>query len=258
MAIPILLYIYPLFIVGINSLFVKGELSLANYAKFFSSKMYLRSLNNSLFIAFVSTIIIAPIGLLIVESTRKYQRIKKMLKLLTSLPLVFPSYVFCIALIYIYGRTGMLNYILGLIGLELPISNILYSTTGIIFANILFFLPYFIIPLFSSFEELNPEMEEMAESLGDHGFHKFRKIIFPQVAYSFLTGILITFLLIFNQISVVLALGAGRTYTLTYQLFVQYEGFHFNMAYTLATIIMGITCFVVIIFQIILRRVWIK
>lgn len=257
-AVPIILFIYPLFVVWVNSFFVDGNLSLDNYVRFFSSRMYLQSLKNSLFIASMSTVIIAPLGLLIVESTRKHQRIKKILKLLTSLPLVFPSYVFCIALIYIYGRTGMFNYVLSLISIELPISNILYSIMGIVFANVLFFLPFFIIPLFASFEELDPFMEEAAEGLGSRGFFKFRTIIFPQIAHSFLTGVLITFLLIFNQISVVIALGAGRTYTLTYQLFVQYEGFHFDMAYTLAVIIMCITGLVALIFQIILRHVWVK
>jgi len=256
--IPILFFVYPLIVTGVNSLFVDGVFTLENYLRFFSSKTYLRSLQNSLLIAGISTAIIAPMGLLIVEFTRKHERFKKIVKLLTSLPLVFSSYVFCIALIYIYGRTGMVNYILGVVGLEFPISNILYSTTGIIFANTLFFLPYFIIPLFSSFEEVDSSLDEVAESLGSHGFHKFRKVTFPQVLHGFITGLLITFLLVFNQISVVLALGAGRVYTLTYQLFAQYEGFHFAMTNTISTVSVVTTLLITIIFQIILKRAWKK
>jgi iron(III) transport system permease protein len=235
---------------------IDGTISLENYVKFFSSQVYIRSLNNSILIATLSTIIIAPVGLFIVTETRKYDSTKKIVKILTSLPLVFPSFIFCVSLIYIYGNTGMLNHILSIIGLSFSTS--LYSITGIIFANILFFLPYFIIPLFSSFEELNPVLEEAAESLGSNGFHKFRKVIFPQVFHGFLTGVLITFLLIFNQISVIIALGAGRVYTLTYQLFTQYEGFQFEMANTIATISIIITFTVAIIFHIILRRLWKK
>lgn len=253
--VPVLLFLSPLFLVAINSFLVKGEFTLENYLRFFSSQMYLKSLWNSLFIASITTVVIAPIGLLIVASIEKYERGKKIVKLLTSLPLVFSSYVFCIALIYIYGRTGIMNYILSVMGLEFPFSNLLYSITGIIFANVLFFLPYFIVPLFSSFEELNSRLEEVAESLGSHGFHKFKRVIFPQVLHSFLTGILLTFLLVFNQISVVLALGAGRTYTLTYQLFAQYEGFQYDMANTIAMISIVVTLFVSAIFQMILNKV---
>ena len=207
-AIPILLFVFPLFLVIITSLTTPE-----NYVKFFTSKTYLKSLTNSLFIAMASTVVIAPFGLVIVTMTRKYERVKRLVKVLTSLPLVFSSYVFCIALIYIYGRTGIVNHLLSTMGLSLPISDLLYSMTGIIFANVLFFLPYFIIPLFSSFEEIDPSLEEAAHSLGSHGFHTFRTVVFPQVIYGFLTGALTTFLLVFNQISVVLALGAGRTYT---------------------------------------------
>lgn len=256
--IPILLFISPLFLVVANSFFMGENFTVENYIRFFSSKIYLKSFQNSLFIASITTIVIASIGLLIVTLTQKYEKVKRIVKLLTSLPLVFSSYVFCIALIYIYGRTGMVNHILSIVGLEFPISNILYSIKGIIFANILFFLPYFVVPLFSSFEEVDPKLEEVAESLGSHGFHKFRRVIFPQVLYGFLTGVLITFLLVFNQISVILALGAGRTYTLTYQLFAQYEGFQYDMANTIAVVSIIVTLLVTIIFQIILKKVWRK
>ena len=250
-AIPILLFVSPLFLVIVRSLATPE-----NYVKFFTSKIYLKSLKNSLVIALVSTVVIAPIGLLIVTMTRKYERVKRLVKVLTSLPLVFSSYVFCIALIYIYGRTGIVNHLLSAVGLSLPISNLLYSTTGIIFANVLFFIPYFIVPLFSSFEEIDPTLEEAAHSLGSHGFHTFRTVVFPQVIYGFLTGVLTTFLLVFNQISVVLALGAGRTYTLNYLLFAQYEGFQFGMTNIIATISIAVTLLVAITVQLGLKRVW--
>lgn len=239
------LFVFPLFLVSLNSFIENGEFTIANYVKFFSSKMYMRSLKNSIHISLLTTVIIAPIGLFIVEVTRKYRKVSEFVKVLTSLPLVFSSYVFCIALIYIYGRTGII-----------PIfSGILYSVWGIIFANTLFFLPYFVIPLFSSFEESDSTLEEVAESLGSHGFHKFRKVIFPQVFHGFLTAVLITWLLVFNQISVVLALGAGRTYTLTYQLFVQYEGFQYGMANTIAVVSLLFTLMGTTVFQIFLEKV---
>lgn len=247
---PILLFASPLFLIILKSLSDGGS-----YVKFFSSQIYLKSLKNSLFIASASTLLISPIGLFIVSAIRKQNRTRRIVKILTSMPLVFSSYVFCIALIYIYGRAGIVNYVLGTVGLSFP-ANLLYSTTGIIFANVLFFLPYFIIPLFSAFEELNPSIEEAAESLGSTGIHKFAKIIFPQILHGFLTGALTTFLLVFSQISVVLALGAGRTYTLTYLLFAQYEGFQFGMANAMAVISIGVTVLVTISFHVVLRGVW--
>jgi len=250
--VPILLFVIPLFFVIGKSL-----VSLDNYVKFFSSPMYLKSLSNSLIIAVSSTVLIAPLALFIVSITRKHSSIKNIVKLLTSLPLVFSSYVFCIALIYIYGRTGFVNHLLGLIGLNWDTGQILYSMPGIIIANTLFFLPYLITPLYPAFEELEPVLEEAAMTLGSTGFRTFRSIVFPQISYGFWTGVLTTFLLVFNQISVVLALGAGRTYTLTYLLFAQYDGFNFDMASTIATISILITLMITFLFHVgLIKRSW--
>lgn len=245
--VPILLFVFPIFLICTNSF------PLENYFKIFTTSTYLRSLQNSFLISILTTVAIAPTGLLIVVSLRDYDKARRIARILSSLPLVFSSYVFCLALIYIYGRTGIVNYFLSALGIDL--SPLFYSIWGIIFANILFFLPYFIIPLFATVAEINPTLEEAAESLGSHGFHKFRTVVFPQILYGFVTGLLITFLLVFNQISVILALGAGRTYTLTYQLFAQYAGFQYEMANAIAVVSIMITSSVAVIFHIFLRKI---
>jgi len=194
-------------------------------------------------------------GLTIVMSVREYDDAKRVIKLISSLPMVFSSYIFCIALIYSYGRTGIITYLFSRIGIDLPIHKILYTKYGIIFANIVFYLPYFIIPLFSSFEEIDPILEEAAESLGSRGFHKFRKVILPQVLYGLITGMLVSFLLIFNQVSIVLAIGPGKTYTLTYLLFSQYERARIEMANTIATVSLISSFIVAFMFQQILGAI---
>lgn len=245
--VPILLFICPILLICANSF------PLENYFKIFTTQTYLRSLQNSLLISILTMLVIAPIGLLMVISLRGYNRAKQVAKLLSSLPLVFSSYVFCLALIYIYGRTGIVNYFLSALGIDF--SWLFYSIWGIIFANILFFLPYFIVPLFATVAEVDSTLEEVAESLGSRGFHKFRTIIFPQILHGFVTGLLITFLLVFNQISVILALGAGRTYTLIYQLFAQQAGFQYEMANAIAVVSIMITSSVAVVFQIVLRKI---
>ncbi|MCK4792395.1 MAG: ABC transporter permease subunit [Desulfobacteraceae bacterium] len=247
--VPMLFFFYPIFLMVQMSFYDKGAFSFSNYVKFFSSKTFIVGLFNSFFISTVSIIIISLMGLMIVMSVKEYDSVKRVVKLISSLPMVFSSYIFCIALIYIYGRAGILTYLFSKFGVDFPIYKFLYTKYGIIFANIVFYLPYFIIPLFSSFEEIDPNLEEAAESLGSHGFHKFRKVVFPQVLHGFVTGMLVSFLLIFNQISIVLAIGTGKTYTLTYLIFSQYERARIGMANTIATISLISTFTVAFMFQ---------
>ena len=246
---PILFFFYPIFLMIKMSVYEKGVFSLSNYVEFFSSKAFTLALFNSFFISTISVIIISLMGLTIVMSVREQNSAKRVVKIISSLPMVFSAYIFCIALIYAYGRTGIITYLFSIIGIDFPIHKFLYSKYGIIFANIVFYLPYFIIPLFSSFEEIDPNLEEAAESLGSHGFHKFRKITFPQVLHGFITGMLVSFLLIFNQISIVLAIGTGKTYTLTYLLFSQYERAKIGMANTIATTSLISTFIIAFMFQ---------
>jgi len=245
---PLFLFLYPLSQIVFNSFSVGG-----NYVRFFEQPMYRQALLNSLGIAFFSTVLIAPVALLIVSATRRAVRAKKVVRLLTSLPLVFSSYVFCTALIYIYGQAGIVNELLRFVGLQIPMS--MFSVNGIVLANVLFFLPYFIVPLFYSFEELNPLLEEAATSLGSKGFYTFRRVVFPQVCYGFAMSCLITFLLVFNQISVVLALGTGKITTLTYLMFGQYE-MDYAMANTIATMSLCVTFGVALVFQLAGERLW--
>jgi len=247
--VPVLFFFYPIFLMVQMSFYDEGAFGFSNYVMFLSSKTFILGLFNSFFISTISVIIISLMGLMIVMSVRDYDNVKRVIKLISSLPMVFSSYIFCIALIYAYGRTGILTHLFSKFGIDLPIHKFLYTKYGIIFANIVFYLPYFIIPLFSSFEEIDPNLEEAAESLGSHGFHKFRKIIFPQVLHGFITGMLVSFLLIFNQISIVLAIGTGKTYTLTYLLFSQYERAKMGMANTIAAVSLISTFMVTFMFQ---------
>jgi len=247
--VPVLFFLYPIFLMMKMSVYNEGVFSLSNYVTFFSSKTFTIGLFNSFFISTISVIIISLMGLMVVMSVREYGSAKRVVKLISSLPMVFSSYIFCIALIYAYGRTGIITHLFAKIGVNFPIHEFLYTKYGIIFANSVFYLPFFIIPLFSSFEEIDPNLEEAAESLGSHGFHKFRRVIFPQVLHGFITGMLVSFLLIFNQISIVLAIGTGKTYTLTYLLFSQYERVRIGMANTIATVSLVSTFIVAFMFQ---------
>lgn len=253
--VPILFFFYPIFLMIRMSFFVDGVFTLSNYVKFFSSRIFFLSLVNSFWISITSTVIMSILGLVIVVFIRNDNRTKRAVRIISSLPLVFSSYIFCIALIYAYGRAGIITHIFSLFGVDFPIYKILYSKSGIVFANVIFYLPYFIIPLFSSFEDIDKNLEEVAESLGSHGFHKFRKVIFPQVLYGFLVGSLVSFLLVFNQVSIVLAMGVGKVYTLSYLLFAQFARFRLEMVNTIATISLVSTFGVSFIVQNILRVV---
>ena len=123
--VPVLFFFYPIFLMVQMSFYNEGAFDFSNYVMFLSSKTFILGLFNSFFISTVSVIIISLMGLMIVMSVRDYDNVKRVIKLISSLPMVFSSYIFCIALIYAYGRTGILTHLLSKFGVDFPIHKFL-------------------------------------------------------------------------------------------------------------------------------------
>jgi len=245
--LPIIIFATPLFLTAINSFKSANGFTLENYIHFFTSSIYITSVINTLRIGFLSTALIVPCGVLIVLAVRKNKRVANFMKMLTAIPAVFPSYVFAIAIIYMYGSAGIINQLsLSIFNVEMPTVNILYSWQGILFANIMFYMPFFIAPVFANLATLNPSLEEAAQSLGSHGFHLTRRVILPSLMPGILAGALLTLLMTLNEFGVVLFLGWGKTYTLTYALYSEMEHFRPAMACTIAVMIMLISAITVV------------
>ena len=243
----ICLFVAPLSLTIVNSFNSGDGFTLENYVNFFTSKIYITSIINTLRIGFLSTALIVPLGILIVLAVREHKRLRNFMKVLTSIPAVFPSYVFAIALIYMYGSAGIFNQLsLSLFNWELPTVGILYSWQGIIFANIMFYMPFFIAPVFARLETLDPSLEEAARSLGSHGFHLIRRVVLPALTPGILAGALLTLLLTLNEFGVVLFLGWGKTYTLTFALYSEMEYFRPAMASVIAVVILLLSALVTI------------
>ena len=241
------LFVVPLSLTILNSFNSDDGFTLENYVNFFTNKIYITSIINTLRIGFVSTAVIVPLGILIVLAVRENKRLRNFMKVLTSVPAVFPSYVFAIALIYMYGSAGVFNQLsLSFFNLELPTVGVLYSWQGIIFANIMFYMPFFIVPVFARLEMLDPSVEEAARSLGSHGFHLTRRVILPALMPGILAGALLTLLLTLNEFGVVLFLGWGKTYTLTFALYSEMEYFQLGMASVVAVIILLLSALVTV------------
>lgn len=227
-----------------------GAFTLGNYQKFLSRTIYSAAILNSLVISLTSTAVIVPVGVVIACAVRKNKKIRSITRSITSLPIVFPSFVFAYALIYIYGTEGSLNILTrDLFGVSLPTAEIIFDRSGIIFANVLFFLPFFIRPLFAVFERLDPAIEQAAISLGSHGLHLLRKIVLPSMAPGIMAGGFLTLLLTMNEFGVILFLGWGKVYTLTLAVYSEIEFVNLNMAATAAALSIVLSLFLATIYR---------
>lgn len=108
---------------------------------------------------------------------------KKIIDALVDLPFALPTAVAGIALTAVYAENGWLGSFLKPFGLRIA-----FTPVGVLLALIFISLPFVVRTVQPVLEDLEAEFEEAAASLGASRWQTFRKIIFPAVFPSLLTG----------------------------------------------------------------------
>ncbi len=123
--------------------------------------------------------------------TRTDFRAKRLLRLLTVIPIVTPPFVIGLALILLFGRTGAVTELFAeLFGTEK--TRWIYGFGGIYLAQVLSFTPIAFLVLIGVVEGVSPSMEEASQTLNADRWQTFRYVSLPLMrpglANAFLLG----------------------------------------------------------------------
>ena len=185
--------LFPLWKILTLSFFERGEVGFAtftldNYIKYFSNAYTLRTLWHSLYVSAATTIIVTVIVFFFAYAmTRTTMAGKTFFKNIIMMPLVAPSIVQALALIYLFGRNGIVTA--HWLGTDWNI----YGSTGIIISEVLYCLPHAFVILFTTLSAVDIRLDEAAESLGATPFKVFTRITLPSAKYGILSSAALTF-----------------------------------------------------------------
>jgi iron(III) transport system permease protein len=117
---------------------------------------------------------------------------RRVFRVLSPLPLVFPSFVGATALIAAFASGGLAEELLSPIGIDdLPDMT---GFRGAWFVLTLFTYPYVYLPVAARMAALPPSLEESARMLGRSPWTVFRTVVLPQVSGAIWAGGLLVFL----------------------------------------------------------------
>ncbi|MCI5675236.1 MAG: ABC transporter permease [Ezakiella sp.] len=190
----LLFIIIPLFLILFLGFTVKTEtgmsFSLDNFKRFFDP-IYLNILWRSLKLAFFSTVICFILGypFSYIISKRKNP---DMYMLFVLIPMWMNFLLRTYAWISLLGRNGIVNRLLGLVGIG-PL-ELMYNDFAIMIGMVYNFLPFMILPIFTAIMKLDPSLIEAGYDLGASTSQVFRKVIFPLTKGGIMTGITMTFI----------------------------------------------------------------
>ena len=226
-----------------NSLEIKPDLN--SYQTIFQDSFYLKALINSLKLASISTIftfILAyPMAHFIANSNLNN-------RLLLLILVITP---FCTALlIRVYGwiiilkKNGLLNqFLLWAKIVDEPLT-ILNSQTAIVIGIVYTYLPFMILPIYSSLLKINPNVLEAAADLGAKPFSIFWQITFPLSVPGVIVGVILVFIPAIGEFVIPDLLGGAKIITIGKLLWTE---FFMNRDWPIASAITILIIFIVVV-----------
>jgi spermidine/putrescine transport system permease protein len=161
-------------------------------------------------VATVITILIAlPCGYYMAKSKNQ-----TFLLLLIIIPFWTNFLIRVFAWMNILGNQGFLNEFLIRIGLINDYLHFLYNQKVVILVLVYMYLPYAILPLFSSIDKFDFSLLEAARDLGANKFVALVRVMLPNIRGGIFTAVLFTFIPIFGAYAVPLLVGGKDSYML--------------------------------------------
>lgn len=155
--------------------------------------------------ATISTLLGLALALMV---ARTGFRFKKTLRAVSILPIITPPFVVGVALIVLFGRTGLLTgWFADLFGVA-P-TRWLYGMPGILMAQTLAFTPVTFLVLLGTLEAINPSLEEASKTLGAGPLRTFRTITLPLLRPGLAAAFLLAFIESLADFGNPLVLGGG-------------------------------------------------
>jgi iron(III) transport system permease protein len=182
-----------------------GTFTLVNFADFFRTELFVRSLWNSVYVSAMSVVWASALALpLAVVTTRFVFPGAALVQTLGFLPLIMPPFVGAVAMQLLFGRNGSVNLLLDeWFGFKIPFME---GLNGVIFVQSLHYFPFILINLSAALRNIDRAMEEAAQNLGSSGFRLFRRIVFPLAMPGYLAGASLVFVKVFDDLATPLLL----------------------------------------------------
>ena len=188
---------------------VKNEYTLAHYLAIVTDEYYFTIFWRTFWVAGLTTLICLVIGAPEAYVLSRMRNPWRSIFLLVVLaPLLVSVVVRAFGWSMLLGPQGVLNQ--GLLFLGMGPVNILYTEAAVIVALVHVMLPFMVIPVWTSLQSLDPEVENAALSLSASHFTTLRRVVLPQVMPGILSGSLIVFGLSASAFAIPGLLGGRR------------------------------------------------
>ncbi len=206
-------------------------IGLANFVQFFETPSLFSSISNSLFIALLSTVIVTSLAFLTAYGiSRTRIPFKGLFRIVLVLPILAPSLLPAISLVYLFGNQGILKDVL--------MGASIYGPIGIVIGSCFWTFPHALMIMLTALANTDARLYESAEVLGASPMRTFFTITLPAAKYGIISVAFVVFTLVITDFGVPKVIG-GQFNVLATDIYKQVIGQqNFEMGATVSMILL--------------------
>jgi len=199
-------------LVGADGSFV----GLANFAAWLATPALAESGWRSLRVAALAATITTTIAYVYAYAlTHSAMRFKAFFRAAALVPLLAPSLLMAISLIYLFGHQGLLKSWLA--------GGSIYGETGMVAGSVLWTLPHALLILTTALSTTDGRLYEAARTLGASGWRQFTSVTLPASRYGLAMAFVVVFVLVITDFGVPKVVG-GQDSVLATDIYKQVVG----------------------------------
>lgn len=176
-----------------------------NFIAYAQTPALLESLWNSMWVSSLVTLIAVPLAFGFAYAlTRSCMQYKALFRGITLIPLLAPSLLSAISLIYWFGNQGVLKSWVQAVGIDQ-----IYGAPGIVVAECFAVFPHALMILVTALSLSDARLYEAAEAMGTSAARKFFTITLPGAKYGLISAALVTFTLVITDFGIPKVIGGN-------------------------------------------------
>ncbi|WP_142846488.1 putative 2-aminoethylphosphonate ABC transporter permease subunit [Telmatospirillum sp. J64-1] len=213
---------------------------LANFARYFQTPALAGSIANSLTVALITTVIVVGLAFLCAYGiTRTRMPGKRFFRMLAILPILAPSLLPAISMVYLFGNQGWFrDWLMG---------QSIYGPIGIVMGMSFWIFPHALMILTTALSNSDARLYEAAEALGTPKWRSFFTITLPAARYGLISCAFVVFTLAITDFGVPKIIGGQYNVLATdvYRQVVGQQNFQMGAVVSVILLIPAVISFIV-------------
>jgi iron(III) transport system permease protein len=191
-------------------------IGLANYLQYFATPALVISIQNSLFVASLSTVICLTLAFPYAYAlTKSCMPGKGVFKGIAMIPLLAPSLLAAISVRYLFGNQGLLGFVMG--------GHSIYGPIGIVIGEVFHAFPFALLILTTALATADGRLYDAALTLSASTLRIFFTVTLPGIKYGLVTATFVVFTLVITDFGIPKITG-GRFNVLATDIYKQVVG----------------------------------